>query len=185
MSFQAYLDTIKEKTGKSGAEFVELAREKGFLERELKAGEIVEWLKNDFDLGRGHAMAIVVLLKNAVQPRLSTDQLVDKLISGTKTHWRNAYDDLLTTLKTFGADVNIATTDSYISLLRRKKKFAVMYFTAERMDIGIKRKGVPATERFALAGSWNNMVTHRVRIATPSEIDTEVITWLREAYDAA
>ena len=66
MSFQGYLTTIKTKTGKGPADFKELAEQKGFTkngELKVKAGEIVQWLKDDFDLGHGHAMAIYALLK--------------------------------------------------------------------------------------------------------------------------
>jgi hypothetical protein len=68
MSFQAYLDNIQAKTGKSPADFRKLATAKGFAERgklkaDIKAGAVVAWLKADFGLGHGHAMAIVALLK--------------------------------------------------------------------------------------------------------------------------
>jgi len=68
MSFQAYLDTIKSKTGLSPNEIRNLANEKGFasdgkLNPEVKAAEIINWLKADYDLGHGHSMAIVALLK--------------------------------------------------------------------------------------------------------------------------
>ena len=68
MSFQAYLDNIKTKTGKGPDDFIKLATKKGFVINEqikpgVKAGEIVQWLKNDFDLGHGHSMAIYALLK--------------------------------------------------------------------------------------------------------------------------
>lgn len=66
MSFQGYLKTIKEKTGKDPADFRSLAASKGFVKEgmlQVKAGEIVTWLKDDFDLGHGHAMAIYALLK--------------------------------------------------------------------------------------------------------------------------
>ena len=68
MSFQAYIDNIKAKTGKSVEDFKKLADEKGFLDKgklkdTVKAGEIVAWLKEDFDLGHGHAMAIYATLK--------------------------------------------------------------------------------------------------------------------------
>ena len=68
MSFQAYLKTIREKTGKGPADFRDLAEAKGFTENggirpNVKAGEIVAWLKEDFALGHGHAMAIYALLK--------------------------------------------------------------------------------------------------------------------------
>lgn len=70
MSFQAYLDNIQAKTGKSPADFKAMAAEKGFanaagLTPDTKAGAIIDWLKTDFGLGHGHAMAIVALLKGA------------------------------------------------------------------------------------------------------------------------
>lgn len=68
MSFQAYLATIKQKTGKGAAEFRELAEGKGFTkngELVVKATEITNWLKTDFELGHGHAMAIYALLKGS------------------------------------------------------------------------------------------------------------------------
>lgn len=66
MSFQAYLDNIEEKTGKTPNDFITMAKEKGFGSK-TKAGEIITWLKEDFALGRGHAMAIVHIIKNGAQ----------------------------------------------------------------------------------------------------------------------
>lgn len=63
MSFQAYLDNIKAKTGKSPEDFKKLAAQKGLLKPNTKAGQIVAWLKEDFDLGHGHAMAIYAWFK--------------------------------------------------------------------------------------------------------------------------
>ncbi len=70
MSFQAYLDNIQAKTGKGPDDFRTLAAERGFtdaggLRSGVKAGDIVAWLKQDFDLGHGHAMAIYALLKGS------------------------------------------------------------------------------------------------------------------------
>lgn len=67
MSFQAYLDNVEEKTGKTPIEFIALAESKGFHDPSIKAGEIVAWLKEDFGLGHGHAMAIVHIIKNGAQ----------------------------------------------------------------------------------------------------------------------
>jgi hypothetical protein len=68
MSFQAYLDNIKAKTGVDAAGFRALATQKGLaddgvLKPEVKAGTIVAWLKTDYDLGHGHSMAVFALLK--------------------------------------------------------------------------------------------------------------------------
>lgn len=67
MSFQAYLDNIELKTGKTPNEFIALAKEKGFDNPATKAGEIVAWLKEDFGLGHGHAMTLVHVIKNGAK----------------------------------------------------------------------------------------------------------------------
>lgn len=67
MSFQAYLDNIEEKTGKTPQEFIDIAKAKGFDNPATKAGVIIDWLKADFGLGRGHAMAIVHIIKNGAE----------------------------------------------------------------------------------------------------------------------
>ena len=64
MSFQAYLDNIETKTGKTPRELLALAAERGLDGPAVKAGAIVDWLKADFDLGRGHAMALVHDIKH-------------------------------------------------------------------------------------------------------------------------
>ena len=68
MSFRAYLDDIETKTGKTADAFLALATEQGFvadgaLRPGVKAGQIIDWLKADFDLGHGHAMSLVAYFK--------------------------------------------------------------------------------------------------------------------------
>jgi hypothetical protein len=68
MSFQAYIDNIKTKTGLGPAEFKALAEAKGFfsggaIAAGVKATHITDWLKADYGLGHGHAMAVYALLK--------------------------------------------------------------------------------------------------------------------------
>ena len=63
MSFQAYLDTIEDKTGLTPRQLLDLAHERGFG-ADTKAGDILGWLKADYDLGRGHGMALVHVIKN-------------------------------------------------------------------------------------------------------------------------
>ena len=78
MSYQAYLDAIETKTGKTPQELVDLAHARG-LGPTSKAGDVVAWLKEDFDLGRGHAMAFYGVLKNG--PEIS-----DKHVGTTGVH---------------------------------------------------------------------------------------------------
>jgi len=70
MSFQAYIKNIQEKTGNSPEDFKKLATEKGFLEGDkllVKATVVTDWLKEDFGLGHGHAMAIYATFKGKTQ----------------------------------------------------------------------------------------------------------------------
>jgi hypothetical protein len=72
MSFQAYIDNIIAKTGKGPDDFKRLAEEKGFMQngqlvKTVKATEITNWLKDEFDLGHGHTMAIYATLKGKTE----------------------------------------------------------------------------------------------------------------------
>lgn len=78
MSFQAYLDTIEKKTGKTPNELLAVAKEKGFT-ADTRASEIVDWLKVDYELGRGHAMAFVHILKYGAS-------ISDKHVGSNGTH---------------------------------------------------------------------------------------------------
>src|SRR5512142_1777160 len=106
ITYQAYLDNIQAKTGKSPEDFKALAAKKGFLKPGVKAGEIVAWLKEDFGLGQGHAMAIVLLLRQVNAPRISPEQGISRHFSGNRAHWRKPYDQFARRLKKFGPDVS-------------------------------------------------------------------------------
>lgn len=78
MSFQAYLDAIEKKTGLTPRQLIDIAHEKGFDES-TKATPIVEWLAADYGLGRGHAMALVHVIKKG-------PQISDKHVGTDGTH---------------------------------------------------------------------------------------------------
>lgn len=78
MSFQAYLDAIEDKTGKTPDELLALATDRGYGPT-TKAGVIVDWLKDDFGIGRGHAMAFVHVVKNGAE-------ISDKHVGASGTH---------------------------------------------------------------------------------------------------
>src|SRR5471030_473187 len=105
MSFQAYLDTIRQKTGKGPEDFRALAAANGLAGPAAKAGDVLAWLKQDFGLGHGHAMAIYAVLKRDGGQRRSADDRIDKLFSGAKARWRPDFDALLAQAQTFGPDV--------------------------------------------------------------------------------
>lgn len=182
MSFQAYLDSVKAKTGKTPDDFRALAAEKGLV----KSGQIVAWLKSDYGLGHGHASAVAAVIVHADKRDAGPAEMIAALFSGKKASWRTAYDALAAEASKFGADVEMEPNLTYVNVRRGTRKFGIVQpSSAARLDIGIKLKGVAPSGRLEAAGSWNNMVSHRVRITDPAQIDAEVLAWLRQAYDAA
>ena len=78
MSFQAYLDSIEKKTGSIPQELVDEAHARGYSD-ETRTADIVSWLTDDYELGRGHAMALVHVIKNG-------PQISDKHVGTTVVH---------------------------------------------------------------------------------------------------
>ena len=185
MSMNAYLENITTKTGKTPEEFVALAQAEGLLEPGVKAGQILAWLKNEYGLGRGHAMAIVATINKQAGPPSSAEEKVAKHFNAKKSSWRPVYEQLIDRVNEFGPDTDVVAGASYLSLRKAGKKFAMIQVTADRLDIGIKLKDTPPDLRLERAGSWNAMVTHRVRIHTPEEINPELFGWLERAYATA
>jgi hypothetical protein len=183
LSYQAYLDTIKKNTGKSPDDFRKLADKKGLLKPGVKARQVTGWLKEEFGLGPGHAMAMYGAIKPSEGPPLTTPEQIDKHFTGRRAEWRETYAQLMTKMSEFGPEVSAQATNAYISVLRGQKKFAILQVTADRLDVGVKLKGHDPTARLRRAGTWNAMVTHRVAINAPGQVDAELMGWLRMAYD--
>src|SRR2546428_12536604 len=68
MTYKAYIDNIKAKTGKDPEYFQALAKERGLA----KHGELLTWLKSDCGLGHGHATAIILYIQN---PALAKEKI--------------------------------------------------------------------------------------------------------------
>ena len=60
MTYKAYIDNIRAKTGKDPEYFQKLAKEKGLVSH----AELLSWLKSDCGLGHGHANAIILYIKD-------------------------------------------------------------------------------------------------------------------------
>jgi hypothetical protein len=171
---------FKEKTGKPLEEWVKLAKTSG----RTKHGEIVSMLKTEHGMGHGFAnMVAMEALKSADAPE--GDELIEAQYAGAKAAVRPIYDALVKAIKAFGPDVELAPKKTYVSLRRSKQFGLIQPSTPTRVDVGINLKGAPPTGRLEASGSFNAMVSHRVRVASAAEVDAEFMKWLRAAYDAS
>jgi len=173
---------LEEKTGKKWQQWLDLARKSG----RAKHGELVKFLKEDHGLGHGYTNLVAL---RSLQPADGTapsgDELLDSQYAGAKAALRPLYEAILARIRKFGDDVEVAPKKGYVSL-RRSKQFALIQpSTATRLDVGINLKGTPTTKRLEASGSFNAMVSHRVRVTRLEDVDKELEGWLRKAYLSA
>jgi predicted transport protein len=177
---QTMIDNLPAKTGKSLSEWLEICRRSGLA----KHGELVGHLKAEHGMTHGFANLVAHKWREQAEGG-GTDDPVAAQYAGAKAALKPIYDALATTVAAFGKDVELAPKKTYVSL-RRKKQFALIQpSTKTRVDVGINLKGAPPTDRLESSGSFTAMVSHRVRVTDPSQVDAELAAWLRQAYDAA
>lgn len=175
------ISNMKEKTGKSLEEWLEVTLPLG-LE---KHRAILNHLKTNFGVTHGFASLIAHKTLEAGKSDEGPVDLVAMQYSGAKTGLRPIYDALTALVNNFGDDVEVSPKKAYVSL-RRNKQFAIIQpSTKTRVDVGINLKDVPAGDRLEASGSFNAMVSHRVRISDLSEVDAELAEWLKKAYEAS
>jgi hypothetical protein len=178
----AMIAGLKGKTGKSLAEWLQILRSNGLA----KHKEMMTLLKTQHRLTHGFANMIALqALGSDSLTATQTDALVDAQYAGAKAALRPIYDAVLADVKKFGSDVEVSPKKAYVSL-RRTKQFAIVQpSTSTRVDVGLVLPGINPAGRLEAAGSFNAMMSHRVRIGKPSEVDRELIGWLRQAYEEA
>lgn len=170
---------MKAKTGRTLPQWLKIAK----AARLEKHGQIVKLLKSEHGVTHGFASFIAhhSLLAAAGPDRAD---LVATQYSGKKAGLRPIYDALVRAAR-LGEDVEISPKKAYVSL-RRSKQFAIIQpSTATRVDVGINLKGHAVTDRLEASGSFNSMVSHRVRVTSANEVDAELRGWLKKAYESA
>lgn len=178
----AMIANMKDKTGKTLEQWLAIAAKAG----EEKHGKIVANLKSEHGLSHGFANLVAhkALKSDAGGANGGTD-FVAAQYAGPKADLRSIYDAIVGHALSLGDDVEIAPKKSYVSL-RRSKQFALIQpSTKTRVDLGINLKGARPENRLEASGSFNAMVSRRVRLSAPSDVDADVKRWLRAAYDAA
>ncbi len=182
-AFETQLSNIQKKTDKTLDELFDLINRSGFE----KHGEIREFLKNEFNLGYGDANMLAHVFRQAQeQPPESFDGItnkVDEIYSGSREPLRPLHDAVMQAFAQLG-DFEISPKKTYLSL-RRKKQFAMVGpGTKGRLEIGINMKDIPATERL-VEQPPGGMCQYKVWLTDESEVNPELLNWIKTAYDSA
>lgn len=174
-ALQTMIDNMPEKTGKSLSEWKVLLKTKFFA----KHSEAVNFLKKEHQVTHGFANTIVSLSK---EENIEADDLVQAQYKGKESLFP-LYERLLEIVKVFGDDVVITPKKTTVSIIRKKQFALIKPATKTRIDLGLKIKDKAISDRLGNSGPFGTMCTHRVKITKLSEIDDQLIAWLKEAYE--
>jgi predicted transport protein len=178
---QTMMANLEKNYGKPLDEWIMIVKDKGLT----KHVEILKFLKSEHGFTHGFANLVSLKARGTDAGSAGSDEeLVETQYKG-KENLKPFYDKLIEEIEGFGSDVEVAPKKAYVSL-RRKKQFALIQpSTKSRLDVGINLKGVTPEGRLEASGSFNTMCSHRVRIEEASQVNQQLIDWLREAYEAA
>lgn len=180
---QTQLENIQKKTGKSLAELSVIVQKSGLT----KHGEIREMLKAKLGLGHGDANALVhaVLRSDGARDAeaKSQDAVLDEIYSGAKADFRPIHEKLIKEIDKFG-EFEVAPKKGYVSL-RRKKQFAMIGpKTNTRFEVGINARDFRKNARLSEQPK-GSMCNYIVSLTDVKEVDTELIGWIKSAYEGA
>lgn len=176
-ALQTMIDNMPEKTGKSLSEWKKVLKTTSFS----KHSEAVNFLKKEHNVTHGFANTIVTLSKEENE---SPADLVKNQYKG-KENLMPIYESLLAVIKEFGNDITITPKKTSVSLIRKKQFALLKPATKTRIDLGLKLKDKPTTDRLENSGPFGTMCTHRVKLSSVNEIDSELKAWLIESYQNA
>jgi hypothetical protein len=177
----SWIASLEKKTGKSMETWVGLARGSG----QEKHAALVAWLKSEHGLTHGYANSIALKARGSDAGSIGEAELEAQMFAGPKAAVRPVYDQVIRLAKALGSDVELAPKKGYVSLRRKKQFGLVQPSTKDRVDLGLNLKGEAPAGRLEASGSFNAMVSHRVRLSSVEEVDAEVGAWLQRAYEGA
>lgn len=171
---------LRDKTGKTLAQWIQIVKKTGIE----KHSDIIKMLKADHGFTHGYANFVALKARAADAASHDPQELLENQYRG-KEQLKPIYEALIKVVDSFGEEVKRVPKKDSVSVIRSKQFALIKPATKTRIDLGLKLKDKPITERLESSGPFGSMCTHRVRITEPGEIDTELISWLQEAYEKA
>jgi len=169
---------LLERTGKSLEHWVEVVRKTGMDKHKA----IMDHLKAEHGFTHGFANFVAHKSKKSDAASQDGDELLVNQYKG-KEELKPIFELLVTEIEKFGSDIIKTPKKDSLSLIRKRQFALIKPATKTRIDLGLKLKGKPTTDRLGDSGPFGAMCTHRVQLTDVKQVDSELIGWLQEAYD--
>lgn len=167
-----------DKTGKGLKEWIEIVEKENFE----KHGQIMKFLKTSHKMTHGFANFVALKTLKSDAGSFEEEDLIATQYKGKEALFA-IYEKLIAEIKEFGSDIEIVPKKSSVSLITKKQFALIQPSTKTRVDLGIKIKDKEPKGRLENSGPFGAMCTHRVQITDVSQVDEEVMSYLKEAYE--
>ena len=171
---------LLEKTGHNLAHWIKVVT----ATKIEKHKAIIDHLKAEHGFTYGYANFVAMKARKADAASHDASDLVTTQYNG-KESLKPIYEKLLKTIDKFGSDITITPKRDSVSCIRKRQFALIKPATKTRIDIGLKIKGKPTTDRLENSGPFGAMCTHRVRLESAADVDAELTAWLKQAYTAS
>lgn len=171
---------LLEKTGKTLDYWIKIVQDSKIE----KHKEIIDYLKSEHGFTHGYANFVSLKARKSDAGSLDNTDLLTNQYKG-KEHLLPIYEKLISKIETFGKDISKTPKKDSVSLIRKKQFVLIKPATKSRIDLGLKLKGKEITKRLENSGPFGAMCTHRVKLNTLKDVNSELIAWMKEAYEKA
>lgn len=167
-----------EKTGKSLDYWIDIVQKSGMEKHKA----IIDFLKTEHGFSYGFANFVALKAKKSDAGSMDPDDLLSNQYKG-KEVLKPIYDRLIEEINKFGNDITKTPKKDSVSIIRKRQFALIKPATKTRIDLGLKIKDKPLTDRLGNSGPFGTMCTHRVQLTSADQVDDELINWLKEAYE--
>lgn len=174
-------DSMKERTGKTLEEWVEVVKVSGIDPLDQKS--VRAWLKSEHGILQNSQWAIAdAAARAAGWVRPSVEGYIDAQYQGEKAVLRPIFDALREIIEGLGEDVAVEGRGGYTPFVRKRQFAAVQASTKTRVDLGLRFKEAPESALLSTS-SLPGQSTNKVGLSSVEDITDELVGLIRLAYE--
>jgi predicted transport protein len=171
---------LLEQTGKPLSHWIKVVQQSGLEKHKA----MIDFLKAEHGFTYGYANFVAHKARQSDAASSDDQTLIEEQYRG-KEALRPVYEQLAAAITQLGDDVTVTPKKASVSFIRKFQFVLIKPATKTRIDLGLKLKGVPTTERLGNSGPFGTMCTHRVQITGLADVDDELLGWIKQAYEAS